>query len=401
MANSLGFYDPNFYAATALIQLEKALGLAARVYRGYDKNPQEYGSVINLRRPTYFTAQAMPISSANTTDLTPDSVSITLDQWFGVQFAITDKELSYTQERIVQEHIRPAAIAVSDKIDQSLNSLANKVPWYYVAVNTGTATNQITDWPALGRRLFDNAVPTNDIHAEINGERQQYFLSCDTFNRVTWAGDGGAAQMRGTLGEKFGFEIFANQNVAAQAAGGAITQSTFTVTVAATVTVGQSTVSLAGSTISGNLAVGDIIQIGHAGTDGLTGAARTSIRNYVVATAATVTSNTIVLSVTPKFSNTVAVGVAVTFKVQSTAKYDNLAFHRNWAALAMAPLPEASRMFGNNLGAMVASVSDPTTGLALRATIWYQGIDAKVYVRLDALWGLKVLDEDLACRYIS
>jgi hypothetical protein len=74
MSNTLGNYDPNFYAAQALVQLEQALGMAGRVYRGYDKNPQEYGSVINIRRPTYFTAQAMPISSANTSDINPDSV---------------------------------------------------------------------------------------------------------------------------------------------------------------------------------------------------------------------------------------------------------------------------------------------------------------------------------------
>ena len=34
--NTLGIYDPLFYAQEALIQLEKALGLAGRVHRGYD-----------------------------------------------------------------------------------------------------------------------------------------------------------------------------------------------------------------------------------------------------------------------------------------------------------------------------------------------------------------------------
>jgi len=400
MANTLGFYDPNFYAATALLQLEKALGMASRVYRGYDKNPQEYGSIINLRRPTYFTAQTMPISSANTTDLNPDSVAITLNQWYGVQFGLSDKELSYTQERIVQEHIRPAASAVADQIDVSLNALATQIPWYYVAQNTGTATNQISDWPALGRRLFDNKVPSSDLHAEINGERQQYYLSCDSFNRVSWSGDSGA-QQRGALGDKFGFEIFANQNVKAQPAGGTFAVAGGSLTVNAAVTVGATTVTLAASTCSGTLKVGDIVQVGHTGTDGLSGAALTAARNFVVTADATATSNAITVSVSPKFRDAVSSGTAAAVKLQSTAKYDNMAFHRNAFALAMAPLPEAARMFGNNLGAMVASVADPITGLAIRATIWYEGLDAKVYVRLDALWGVKVLDEDLACRYIS
>lgn len=400
MANTLGFYDPNFYAAQALLQLEKALGMAGRVYRGYDKNPQQFGSVINIRRPTYFAAQSMPISSANTSDLNTDSISVTLDQWYGVQFGLTDKELSYTLDRIINEHLRPAAIAVADQIDQSLNTLARKIPWYYVAVNTGTATNQISDWPALRRRLFDNQVPLNDVHAEINGEREQYFLSCDAFNRVDASGSA-TTQQRGALGNKFGFEIFANQNVAAQQAGGTLTVTGGSLTVGAALTVGATAIVLGASTMTGTLKVGDIIQVGHTGTDGLSGASRSATRNFVVTADATAAANAITATVAPKVSHTAASGTSALAKVGSTAKYDNLAFHRNFAALAMAPLPQLNDTISDRVGAMMASVADPITGLALRVTMWYEGLDAKLYVRIDALWGLKVLDEDMAVRYIS
>jgi hypothetical protein len=395
MANTLGYYDPNFYAANALIQLEKALGMAGRVYRGYDKNPQEVGSIIALRRPTYFTATSMPIATGSSTDLTPDSVSITLDQWQGVQFGLTDKELSYTQERIINEHIRPAAHAVADAIDQSLNALATEVPWYFVAANTGTATG-ISDIPALRRRMFDNKVPLSDVHLELNGEREQWFLSQDQFNRADAAGSA-QTQMRGTLGEKFGFEVFANQNVAAQPAGGTFTVTGGTLTANATVTVGQNTIVLAASTCTGTLKIGDIIQVGHTGTDGLSGAALSATRNFVVAANATATSNAITVTFAPNAAATVASGTTCAFKVQSTAKYDNLAFHRNAVALAMAPLPEIARA----LGAKVSSISDPITGLAIRVTMWYDGPAAKVYVRLDALWGKKLLNADMAVRYVS
>ncbi len=392
MSNTLGNYDPNFYAAQALVQLEKALGMAGRVYRGYDKNPQEYGSVINIRRPTYFTAQAMPISSANTSDINPDSVAISLDQWYGVQFSLTDKELSYTQERIIDEHIRPAAIAVSDQIDQSVNGLARSVPWYYVGQSSITS---VADLPALQRRLFDNKVPLSDVHLEINGERQMGFLSLDTFNRADASGSA-ETQQRGTLGVKFGFEIFANQNVAAQQAGGSFT-ATVNCTLGAAVTVGATSLVLTGSTVTGTLKIGDIVQVGHTGTDGLSGAALSATRNFVVTADATAAGNSITVSVLPKVSHTAASGTTATVKLGSTAKYDNLAFHRNAFALAMAPLPEVAR----RMGAQVASIADPTTGLALRVTMWYEGLDAKVYVRIDALWGRKVLNEDMAVRYIS
>ncbi len=398
MSNVLGNYDPLIYAGLALTQLEKQLGMAGRTFRGYDKNPQELGSVITIRRPTYFTAQAMPISSANTSNLTPDTVNMTLDQWYGVQIGLTDKELSYTQERIIAEHIRPMAIACADKIDQSLNALAQQVPWYFVATNTGTATG-IADIPALQRRLFDNAVPLSDIHLELNGERQQWFLSQDTFNKVNESGSGDA-QMRGALGQKFGFEIFANQNVAAQQAGGSIApKQAATITLAAALTAGATSISIAASTLSGTVKVGDIVQIGHTATTGLTGAARTGIRNYVVTANATATSNAITLSVYPAVvaAETAASGTVAGFVVGDATKYDNLAFHRNAFALAMAPLPETAA----RLGAQLASIADPTTGLALRVTMWYEGLDAKVYCRIDVLWGLKVLNGDMAVRYVA
>ena len=61
--NTLGNYNETFFAQEALIQLEKALGMAGRVYRGYDPNPQVKGSTIQIRRPSSFTAQAAPMAA--------------------------------------------------------------------------------------------------------------------------------------------------------------------------------------------------------------------------------------------------------------------------------------------------------------------------------------------------
>jgi hypothetical protein len=376
MPNTLGNYDPLFYAAEALIQLEKALGLAGRVYRGYDKDPQQLGSTINLRRPTSFTAQSMPISSGNTSDLNGDSVAITLDQWYGVQFGLTDKELNYTQEQIIREHIRPAAVAVADQIDMSLNARYVDVPWFY----DGQATiSSVVDITGTRRILFDNKVPMNDLHMEISGEREAGFLALDTFNRADASGSA-QTQLRGTLGEKFGFEIFANQNVRTHTGGNfAVTGS---VTVSATVTVGQTSIALAGATISGSVVAGDIITVG--------------TQKYAVAAAATVTTNAVTVTINPKARATIASGAVATVRTgTANNKQENLAFHRNAFALAMAPLSE----LGNQLGAKVVTLADPITGLAIRSTMWYDAINAKVYVRLDALWGIKTLDPDLAARY--
>jgi len=207
MANTLGVYDPIFYAQEALIWLEKALGMAGRVHRGYDETPQDKGSVIQIRRPMTFTAAAMPAAN---TDLAPDTVSITLNQWQGVVFSLTDKELAHTKEIIIQEHIVPAAYAVADAIDQTLVLLYKDVPWF--VDNDGTTP--IKDFTNTWQALFDHFVPQTDLHFMLNGAQTNVYLQQTAFSQWQGAGDVGVStQQRGTLGTKFGMETFSNQNV--------------------------------------------------------------------------------------------------------------------------------------------------------------------------------------------
>ena len=100
MSNTLAAYDPIFYAQEALIQVEKALGMASRVHRGYDKNPNAKGSVITIPAPATFEAQDAPSTEQA---INASEVSISLDYWKEVKFALTDKELSFTKEQIISD----------------------------------------------------------------------------------------------------------------------------------------------------------------------------------------------------------------------------------------------------------------------------------------------------------
>ena len=63
MSNAFGNYNEIFFAQEALLVLHKALGMAGRVFRGYDPSPQAYGDTIRLRRPTAFTAANAPAAA--------------------------------------------------------------------------------------------------------------------------------------------------------------------------------------------------------------------------------------------------------------------------------------------------------------------------------------------------
>lgn len=371
---SLGIYNPIFYASEALIILYKRLGMANAVYRGFDATPQQKGSTIQINRPTTFTAAAMPVAAS---PLNPNVVVITLNQWYGVTFQLTDKELAYTKEKIIADHINPAAFAVADQIDQTLCALYSQVPWQF----TASATFALTDLTAVRKQMFNNKVPLADRHIMVNGEREAGMLNLDTFNIVSRSSDGTATQRDGYLGNKFGFEIFANQNVQASTAGALAITGTLA-TVGASV-VGATQLTLGATTLTGTVKVGDIFTL--AGT----------VQQYVCQANATAAANQVVVQIFPTLQVADPGGTTVT-NLQNS-KNENLAFHRNAFALAMAPLSE----LGDGLGARIATAQDPITGLTLRSRVFYDGTNAQLNVSIDALWGVQTLDPNLAVRYQS
>lgn len=386
--NQFSIFDPLQYSNLALIQLHKALGMASRVYRGYDKVPQQKGSTIAIPIPSTFVAQDAP---GNDMAINADSINITLNRWKEVKFALSDKELNYTQQEIIDKHIIPAAYALADQIDMDLCSLASQVPW-----NTGTAgtvPSTVASITGVRKMLFNNKVPLvpGAIHLMIDGNAEDSFLQLPAFTQYNGSGDVGVgAQLRGSLGTRYGMEIFANQNVITNVPG-VLTSKTAVVT-ANDMPILGSIINLSGTALVGTVSTGDIIQF--AG----------DTQNYAVvppqgvygAYTYTAAGNAIAgINIYPHLRQANTAGTAVT--ITQTAGVRNVAFHNNAFALAMAPLSDMA----NNLGAMVSTVSDPVTGLALRSRVWYNGDGSTVKVGLDVLYGFRVLDPNLAANLLG
>lgn len=378
MPNTITPYDPIFYAANALSILKKKLGMAARVYRGYDKAPQQLGSVIQIRRPSTFIAQNAPSSAQ---ELAPSTVSITLDQWKEVKFELTDKELNYTGERIIAEHIDPAAHALADAIDDALVTLYRKVPW---ATDVTVASASVADITAARKVLFNNKVPMDDLHLMVDGNLEAAFLGLQAFSQFQGAGQVGVeTQMRGTLGTKFGFEVFANQNVRVHTSA---TVADLAGTVVGAHSAGATSLAVTALSANAALKAGDIVKI----------AGQT--QQYAIQADVTLgASGDGTLTIHPSLASSLSGGEVVTVELSGGSggtKTQNLAFHRNAFALAMAPLTTLP----SRLGAMVETVYDDVTNLALRSRMFYDGNNSKVYVALDVLYGVAVLDANLAVR---
>jgi len=382
MSNTLGNYDPIFYAQEALISLNKALGMAGRVHRGYDPNPQQKGSVINITRPSVFEATEVNTSTGGTTqELTPENVSITLDTWKEVKFSLTDKELTFTKEKIITDHITPAAYALADAIDLSLVGLYKKIPWKEGI----SGTPVVADITGVRRALFNNKVPMNDLHFMVDGDVEAGLLALSAFATADGAGQVGVdTQLRGTLGTRYGFEFFANQNTPAHTSG-AMADTAGALN--ANADKGATSIVIKSLTDTQTLKIGDIIKI--------TGDAQ----QYCVTADVEINSATTVGIYPALAKNNLANALVTVILPSGTGATKNqcIAFHRHAFALAMAPLSD----MGGRLGAQIATVADPVTNLSIRSRLWYEGDTSTVKVALDALWGVQVLNPNLAVRAVQ
>lgn len=383
VSNVLNLYDPLFYAQEALIALEKALGMANAVYRGYDPTPQQKGSIIQISKPGTFITKAAPNTAQ---DLNPGNVSITLNNWREVKFALSDKELTYTKEKIITDHIRPAAFALADYIDQQLNLQALTIPWR----TTVGATPAPVDLLAARAILFNRGVPMNDglLFAEVDGATEAALLGNSAF--AQWQGSGPVGvntQVSGVLGRRYGLTVFANQNTPnfTTGIGGADVLG-----VAPVALIGAKTMTVTGVTVSrtGLGVVGDTFTIaGHTA-------------HYVLTAIATSDgAGAIPVAFEPGLEAATAGSEVVTFEVGTAAvtKTESLMFHRNAFALAMAPLST----LGDGLGARIESITDPITGLSIRSRIYYMADISQINVCLDVLFGQATLNANMAVRMRS
>ena len=378
--NTLGYYNPEFYANEALLLLQNSLGMASRVHLGYDAERRTFnkGQYINIKRPSTFAAQSAPQAASN---ITTESVQINLNSWQEVRFEATDQELAYSGEEMLRDHIAPAVYALSNKIDQDLNALYTYIPWHVA----GATAMDIADISAAKKQLFTNGVNIEDassMHFEVGAINQSSLEQIPAFAQYTGAGAVGVdTQKTGNLGYRYGFNFFANQNTSAHTSG-ACDDAAGTVT--GNTAVGATSITIGALTDTQTVKAGDTFSI--AG----------DTQQYAFTEDGTVASNSLTaIGISPPLKTAATNGAVVTIALTGTTTETCLAFHKNFAALAFAKLPDE---MPRRLGAECVSVQDPKTGISVRYRMYYDGTNSKCAVVLDVLYGVKVLDPNMACR---
>lgn len=346
--------------ARGLTVLRETALLPMLVNQEYSLAPKQKGQTIDV--PVSKRSATYPISPSNVdkaaSNTTIEYIPVTLDQWVGADFHLTDAE----RTRITKEdHFLP--LTVQEKIRALANDVnAHVLSKYwkiygYVGTAGQTPFSNATDRTAakdgtqLAAKLDAQLAPRIGRVALINTDAEAEALALPYFAHAEKAGDTNVIELA-KLGQKFGLSWFVESAIGSHTAGspGAGVQ----IDGAHTAAPNELTSTLKIKTMTattGDFHQGDVFTIaGHTQT-------------YTVLELATAdgSGKVAALSVAPGLKVNLAGDELITLKASHVV---NLGFTRECFALVTAPFESDS--MGN---ADIASMRDPVTGLVLRLEV--------------------------------
>lgn len=367
---------PSIIAKEALMQLRNNTVMASLVHRDYS---QEFvagvGNTVTIRKPATFEAQEFNRNTGiQIQDATEGSESVVLDKLLDVSFEVTSEQLTMDIKDFSEQLLIPAMQGFANKIDQYLLGLYNEIPFIYGTA--GSTPSEISHITGARKILNDNKVPFANRNLVIDTAAEDKFLQLSAFHEADKVGDDGTALREASLGRKFGFNIFMDQNVKKHTKG-TLTGDEGTIKVKGAVSAGSTQIVIDGTNLTGTLVKGDVITIGG--------------KSYVVTEDTTATASEIAVKLYPAttdIANDTDVAIVSTHTV-------NLAFHKNAFALVSRPLA-LPRGLSSEQKAIVNY-----DGFGLRVIYDYNSQYKKDVISIDMLCGVKTLDSELSCRLLG
>lgn len=356
------FLTPDIIARESLMVLRNNAVMANLVHRDYSSEfVAGVGDTITVRKPAKFQANEFA-GSISVQDATENSIDVKMDKHLDVSFAVTSKQLSMDIRDFSEQLLVPAMQAFNDKIDKYLIGLQSQVA---NRISHSSGAIAPADIIAARKMLTDGATPLTERRLVLGSQAEADLLSSELFISAEKVGDNGTALREASLGRKFGFDTYVDQNVT-NTNGGSIT---FTGTLAVDGAVsGSKSVTIDATTLTGTMKAGDVLLIGG--------------EAYIIASNATASSNEV--SVTVDRNLTCDDNTEVTYFGAYTP---SLAFHKNALALVTRPLALPR-------GAKDAAIVN-YDGFGLRVVYGYDMNSKTDTVSIDMLCGVKLLDQNL------
>jgi hypothetical protein len=437
--NDLDAFVPEIWAQESLMILENNMILGNLVHRDFENQIASFGDTVNTRKPSKFTMNRKgDVDSVTIQDANATNVAVKLDQHLHTSFLIKDGQEAKGFKNLVQEYLYPAILSIAEGVDQIL--AAQTYQFLPNAVGTLSGTTNAATLIAARDKMNQLLVPSTGRNIVMPSNMEAALLSDANFVTADKVGDNGTALREGSLGRKYGFDLFMAQQQPSIATGNTVVVGA--INSAPGHAVGVTAVAVDG--FAAAITNGSWCMIGgrpYLITATVGGATPTQLTLDGGLTAAVV-DNAVVTVYTPAAVNLVAgyaAGHAKSLVIDGTtaaprrgqlisfgttaprygtigdtsttsitldrpldaAAADNavvglgpagnygLAFHRNAMALITRPL--ATPMVGTGARSFVANYN----GLSLRVTITYNGEKQGHLVTVDVLAGVKVLDSAL------
>ena len=356
-------------ARASLPILREQLVFPNLCWRDFDTASARRGDVVQVRKPAVFAAKEFT-SSVQTQDVGEQSVLCKLDKLADVSVSLTAREMALNVEDFTAQILRPAMVAIAEKVNADGLELYRDV--YQYTGQAGTTPDGLDDF-ANARKLLSRAkAPVSPRYAVWDLDADAAFCQLDA---VVGADKSGSTQAlrEGAIGRIQGLDNYASAAVRIHKAGSLAATGDITVKNAAS--AGASQLVLTGASMTGTLVRGDLMLVG--------------AEQYVVAEDAEAASNEITVHVAPALRGNAASGVKVTKVGDHTA---NLAFGQAAFGFISRPLEPAH-------GA--ESYVTDFEGLSLRVTLGYDMATKAQMLSVDTLYGYNTLYPELAVRVLG
>lgn len=392
MANSI--LTPT--AVTRKIQqvLHGKLVLAKKVNRQYDDSYAQTGGKIGtdlkIRLPNQYTVRTGKTLVAQDTSET--SVTLTVATQVGVDMNFSTAELTMQLDDFAERIIEPACAIVATNIENAI--AARFIDVANLVGTAGTTPASMLTILQAGARLDDYLVP-RDSNRTVALSPLAMATMVDAYKGLFQSSGPIANQYESGMvkdmasGFNWGMCPVINSHTLSAGTATGITLNGAPVSGATSVTVNTTTTAWSTGTV--------ITIAGVYAVNPETKAAYPFLRQFVVgdgttATSVNITPSIITTGATQNCSALPTSSAAVTVVGSASTAYpQHLAFHKNWLALATADLEDVSKF-----GAWGAR--EVYDGISIRLARQYDINSDNVPCRLDVLYGVKTLRQDLAVR---
>ncbi len=411
MAGTHTLLSPTIIAKEALMHLENNLVMGNLVHRRYKNEFQKVGGTITIRKPVKFKVKKTRIRTTGG-ELTERSISLEVATQAHVTWEFYSVDLTLTVEKYSERYVAPAAAALANTVDADLTALYIELS-NSVYESTGFVTPE--SFIVLGKaaqRLDEEAVPPEDRVLVLNPAANWSLANAMKNMFVTDVSK--PALKKGYLAKIANMEIYMDQNIKTHTTGDyfltgsahALVLHSTLGTLPSSTAAANTSVSMGGFEKAGDcLAIGDVFTIANCfSVNPMSGDSTGTLKQFVCTSVASCSESTTaadsgLIHFDPPMIHTgpyktvdtiPGLSAAVTVVGTQGEPYpQNLAFHKNCLALVTVPLEMPANVWG---------ARETHNGLSIRIVKAYDIEKDSEVIRMDILYGVKVLYPELGCR---